>query len=133
MGNYTKMPSSLSEPWVFPDWDIEKDFFEGCPWEYNHFRYRDNDGEGKYLVFNWRNAFDEGGYDIICGEIHRFKDQQKAVAFCKSLSEFHSSHYKNWGGGRFVLDCHGEFSLKIPRTFFGDKLSSRYYHRLWRE
>lgn len=128
MSNYTQMPPSLSERWVFPEWDIENDLFP--PWEYGRFWYHDIDGEGKYLVFIWCESFDDWDRLGISGHIYRIKEMQKAVDFC---ARFRGCNLYERSG--FVLDCSlgdGIF-LRIPWTVFGEELS---YHEIkgrWRE
>jgi len=128
----THMPPSLGEAWIFPEWDIENDFFDGPPWGYRNFWYTDIDGEGKYLVFDWTNCFDERDCPTICGHIYRFKELQKASAFCKSLYGEGLGH-QDWGGGCFVLDCTDTLPMRVPWTICGEKTTIRPFLNRWRE
>ncbi len=81
MSNHTKMPPALSEPWCFGGWDNRKS--STPPYEHRHFWYWD--GTGDKLVIGWRYGFDDGGYEIVCGDIHRCTTMLEALRLWESL------------------------------------------------
>jgi hypothetical protein len=67
------MPPRLSESWNFGSWDSLRSFTP--PWQHRGFWYHDmsGTGSGRCLVIVWRYSFDEGGRQIVTGDIYRYR------------------------------------------------------------
>jgi hypothetical protein len=114
VSNYTLGQPTLDRPWRFQSWDNLES--PTPPWQYRGFWYRNGDGD--YVVVRWMWAFDEGGYQCVCGSVHREKHLLKALRLVRILKE---SNPGGWGGGTLLFKKHqllwstGEtFPLPLP-------------------
>lgn len=100
MRHHTTMPPSLGEHWNFGGWDNRKTSVP--PWSYRNFWYHDETGDfGEIghdsLVILWRYGFDDGGREIVCGDIYRPGNGLKAIFLwrdlCKEVDGTHGLKY----------------------------------------
>ncbi len=91
------MPPRLDRPWDFGTWDNRKT--STPPWQHRGFWYHGKTGDR--LVIVWRHGFDDGGYQIVCGDIYRCEDMLEAIKMSRQLRE--SVDRSGWGGGVFIF------------------------------
>lgn len=77
MSKYTQMPPTAGQPWNFESWDNA--VRDTPPWIYRNFWYHSNPGGSDRLVIVWGYAFDEGGYEVLVGDIYQCRDMLQAI------------------------------------------------------
>jgi len=125
MSIYTQMPPSLAAPWNFGSWDNSKS--STPPWSYRHFWYREWDSGtlGDTLVIDWRWGFDEGDYQIVCGDIWRCENI--ITAMC-CFDDCRRQKDRSWGGGVFIF-----YATRRPGiTCYGDSFPDLLPDNRWR-
>ena len=99
MSEHTHMPPRLDRPWNFGSWDNMKT--STPPWEHRGFGYHGETGDR--LVIVWRYGFDEGGYQIVCGDIYRCTDMLEAIKLCDQFREQVDRDNRHWGAGMLIF------------------------------
>jgi hypothetical protein len=107
------MPPSLEKPWGFGNWDSLKRSVP--PWQHRHFWY--HDGTGNKLVIGWRYGFDDGGFEVVCGDIYRCDNMLPALKLWESLKAVTNDRGDGWEKYRGVFIFHGTSRICHPGVY----------------